>query len=442
MYYKPAPLNQTSTYAVVKPRLSKIGKIFIYILLIVVFEGAIRKWVSSAFTGPLVLLRDGLAIYGIFSAIKTGRLSFRRTGAQLLKLWTYFFLGWGLLQLLVNQSSPMIYLVGIRFWLLYLWFSYAAAVSFTEYDFNFIGKTIVALLIAMTPLAITQHFLPPGAFLNKQVDSVEEDIFLVTAGVVRTTGTFSFTLGFTTLLALATPFVLCLLAPGAKLWNRKWMPKFCILALGIGTIVSGSRGAITFFGLMFGAYIVATALYSRRSKKLAALSMIVVVGVLLALVPYLLPSSTVANKERFESASQSEILSDRLIAMFTGEAGVYKASTLIGSGVGVGTNFAGAAVTGKRTFLLAETEAARTILEGGLLGFAFIGLKLLVIGVGLRKSWVILKATSNTLPLFLWLATTIALLSWSIIGQLTVNALGYMLLGLAIASLRFREKRI
>lgn len=439
MYYKPAALNQISTYASVNPRLSKIGKIFILILLIVVFEGAIRKWVSSALTGPLILLRDGLALYGIFSTIKTKRLRFKRVGAQLLKLWTYFFLGWGLLQLLVNQSSPFIYVVGIRFWLLYLWFSYAAAVSLTEYDFNFIGKTILILMIAMTPLVVMQHFLPPGAFLNKQLDGVQDDIFLVVTGIVRTTGTFSFTLGFTTLLALATPFVLCLLTPGSKLWNRKWMPKFCILALGISTVVSGSRGAIIFFGLMFGAYIVATLLYSKRSKKLAALFLIVVVGALLALVPYLFSTSMKANIERFESASQSENLSDRVIAMFTGETGIYKASTLIGSGVGVGTNFAGAAATGQRTFLLAETEAARTILEGGLLGLAFIGLKLMVISVGLRKSWSILKSTSNTLPLFLWLATTIALLSWSIIGQLTVNALGYMLFGLAIASLRFNK---
>lgn len=442
MYYNTRMINSGFVYAAAKPRLSRIGKIFITILLIVIFEGAIRKWVSSSFTVPLVLLRDSLALYGIFLTIKTGSLKFTKVGAKLLKLWTYIFLGWGLLQLIANQNSPMIFLVGIRFWLLYLWFSYAAAVSLTEYDFNYIGKILVALLLAMTPLAIMQHYLPPGAFLNKQLDGDESTIFLVATGVVRTTGTFSFTLGFTTLLACATPFVLCLLAPGNKFWGRKWMPKFCILALGIATTVSGSRGAIIFFGLMFTAYIFATLLYSKRSKKLATVAMVAVVGVLLGLVPYLFSSSTDANKERFETAAQSENLGARLISMFTGEVGVYKGAILIGSGVGVGTNLAGSVATGERTFLLAETEVARTILEGGLLGFAFIGLKLLVISVGLRKSWVILKATSNTLPLLLWLTTTLALLSWSIIGQLTVNALGYMLLGLAIASLRFSGRRV
>lgn len=442
MYYNPAALNPSSQYVTTKPRLSKFAKLFVGVLLIVIFEGAFRKWLSSAFTNPLVLLRDVMALYGIYWAIKSGRLKFNHWGAQVLWLWTAIFLMWGLLQLIVNQTSLLIFIIGVRFWLLYLWFAYAAAVSLTAHDFNFIGKTFVFVLLVMTPLVILQHFLPPGAFLNQQVDGDESTVFIVSAGIVRTTGTFSFTAGYTTLLAVVTPFVLALLAPGTKLWNSKWLPKVCVLALGIATIVSGSRGAIIFFVILFTMYVLVALLYSKGSKKGSVLPILVVVVGLFALVPYFFSRSINANLERFDSASQAEDISDRAMSIFFGESGVYEGLPLIGNGVGIGTNFAGVVATGQRNFLLAETEAARTILEGGLLGFAFIGLKLLVIVTGLRKSWSILKSSANTLPLLLWTTTSLALLSWSIIGQLTVNAFGYLLLGLAIASLRLFARKV
>ena len=442
MYYNPAALNPRGQYVTTKPRLSKIGKLFVGVLLIVIFEGAFRKWLSSAFTNPMVLLRDTMAFYGIYWAIKSGRLKFNQWAAQVLWLWTFVFFVWGFLQLIVNQTSLLIFIIGARFWLLYLWFAYAAAVSLTVHDFNHIGKTIILVLLVMTPLAILQHFLPPWAFLNQQVDGDESTIFLVSAGIVRTTGTFSFTAGYTTMLAVVTPFVLALLAPGTKLWNRKWLPKICVLALGISTLVSGSRGAIIFFVILFTVYVFVALLYSKGSKKGSTIAILVVAVGLTALAPYFFSRAVDANLERFNSASQDEDISDRVISIFFGEPGFYKDLPLIGKGLGGLTNFAGVVKTGQRDFLLAETETARIILEGGLLGFAFIGLKLLVIVGGLRKSWSILKSSANTLPLLLWITTSLALLSWSIIGQLTVNAFGYLLLALAIASLRLFARKV
>ena len=436
MYFNRGAFNARGAFTPVKPRLSRLAKLFITILLVVIFEGALRKWVSSGLTNPLVLLRDSLALYGIYFALKNGFIRTTQFASKILIVWTYVFLIWGLMQLLINQSSPFIFIIGVRFWLLYLWFAYAAAVSFTAYDFNYIGKTIILILLIMTPLAVVQSFLPPGAFLNQQVDGDESTVFRVTADIVRTTGTFSFTYGYAIFLALATPFVLSLLLPGTKLWNHKWTPMATLLALAIATIVSGSRGSIIFFALMFSIYIIISLLYAKRSKKGATLVMVVFIFGLVALVPNIFNRSTLATQERFASAAASENIYDRVQTMILGEPDIYNELPLIGHGIGFGTNFAGVVATGQRTFLLAETETARTILEGGLLGFIFICLKIFVIVVGTFKSWVIARATRNILPLLLWFTTSVALLSWSIIGQLTANALGYLLLGLAVTSLR------
>lgn len=431
-----------------KAHISTMGRLFIAILLIVVFEGAIRKWISPAFTNPMVLLRDTLALYGLYWAIKTGKMNSRQVGAKVLWLWSAFVLVWGLIQVIVNQPSPIVYIIGIRFWLLYLWFAYAAAVSMTQDDFRYICKTLFWLLLVMAPLAVVQFSLPPSAFLNKQVGGDVEKVFLVIAGVVRTTGTFTFTIGYTTLIAMISPFVLSAQAPGTKLWGSRWAPKILLLTLAVATIVSGSRAALIMFGAMFLAYFYISihfdkaSLNSRRkSSKKKSILMLTGVILMLSIVPYIFSDAVDVSAERFESASQSEDITERIITIFLGESAVYEDLPILGAGIGAGTNFASALATGERSFMLAETEVARTILEGGLLGYAFIGLKLIVIIFGLIISLRIAKKTGNTLPLLIWIALVVALLTWSIIGQLTVNAIGYLFLSLGLASLRFKDKQ-
>ncbi len=419
-----------------KNKLSTIGKLFLAIILIVVFEGALRKWVSSDFTTPLVLLRDGLALYGIHWSFKYGRMQASQFETQTILLWTIIVLFWGFIQLIVNQSSLLVFVVGVRFWLLYLWFAYATAISLNKYDFEYISKTILWLLVLMVPLAIVQFYLPPSAFLNQQVDGDESTVFRVTADIVRTTGTFSFTLGYSIFLAFASPFALAPLTPNVKLWSNHWIPKVMLLALATATMVSGSRGALIMFGLLFTVYILITLIYAKGEKKGGTIFMLISVVLLVAMVPYVLSRAVDATSERFETAAESEDFSARVLTTFIGEPFLYENIPVVGYGVGAGNNFAGVIATGERTFLLAETEAARTILEGGLVGFAFIGLKLLLISFGLRRSIQIVRLSGNSFPLLLWITLAVGLLTWSIIGQLTVNALGYLLLGLGLASLK------
>jgi len=431
--------TQSDTASKISP--SKMGKLFVAILLITVFEGAVRKWISPDLTNPLVLLRDGLALYGVFWAIKKGTIHSGQKAAQALWLWSALVVLWGLFQLLVNQSSFFVYVVGLRFWLLYLWFAYAAAMTLTQDDFRYITNTLLWLLLIMAPLAVVQFNLPPSAFLNKQVDGDETKVFRLTADIVRTTGTFSFTIGYTTLIAIITPFVLSFLSHGMKLWGKSWTTKAMFLALAVATMVSGSRSAIIMFGLMFAVYMVISVRYakkygtSNKSVKGNTIVMLMVVVSLLSVVPYIFSRSLDATIERFETASESEDFVGRVFTIFLGETPVYENLSLIGAGVGAANNFATLGKTDDK-FALGEVESSRTIMEGGIIGFIFIGLKLLLITFGLRRAFAIAKKTGNSLPLLLWFTLSIALLTWSVIGQLTVNALGYLLLSLGIASLR------
>ena len=418
-------------------RLSFIAKLFIAILLIVVFEGALRKWVSNGLTYPIIALRDGLAAYGVLWALVKGRTRYSPHAFQQLVLFSVALVLWGVFQVLLNGTSLLVYLLGLRFWLLYLWFAFMAGITMSEYDFKAISKVLVLLLIAMAPLAVIQHFLPPTSFWNKQVDE-DSLIFRVTADIVRTTGTFSFTMGYTTFLAMASPFVFLSLDVSAPLWQAKWMPIVAIMALLVATIVSGSRGAIIFFGLLFLIYAFAAMRFAKGRKKGKSLLMIIVVIAMLAASLSIFSRAVDATRERFESAHQAETPIDRLIYTFAPQGEI----PFLGEGIGMGSNFAAMLETGNRTFMLAESENARIILEAGLLGVGFVAMKMLIVWRAGRKSLRIAKLTGSVSTLLIWVAVALALLAWPIVGQLTVNALGYLLFGLGIAALRLERIRL
>ena len=168
-------------------RTTLMGKLFVAVLLLVVAEGALRKWGSPALTNPLVLLRDLLALCGILWAVKERSLQLSRPAGQALLVWALVVVIWGFVQTLIIGGSPTVFIVGARFWLLYLGFAYAAGLTLSERDFRTIMTVLMCLVVLMAPLAVVQHYLPPSSFLNRQVDN-DTSVFLVTSGIVRTTG--------------------------------------------------------------------------------------------------------------------------------------------------------------------------------------------------------------------------------------------------------------
>ncbi len=423
-----------ATKPLVKDLPSTMGKLFVAVLCVAIFEGAFRKWLSSDLTIPLLLLRDSLAFYGIYWTYKAGK--FKGQLAQVLLLWTVFLVAWGILQFFVVGHTVLVLPIGLRFWLFYLWFGYAAGVSLTHTDFNYISLTLFKMLLFMTPLALVQFYEPPGAFINQQVDGDESTVFRVTADIVRTTGTFSFTLGYTTFLALVCPFVLNLLKADVKVWGRRWLSILLIICLLIASLVSGSRAGVLMMVMLLLLYFMVNLFVTKSREKGKIIVMMAVMLFAVFLVTTVLSRAVDATQERIEAAYTQEDPIERITAIFLGEPGIYENLDLLGKGLGLGSNLAAFVMTGDVGFTLTETEAGRIILEAGFAGFLFTGLKLLVLAAGLRKSFVIANQWGDSLPLMIWITLCVALLTWSIIFQLTVNVLGFLFFGLGVASLR------
>ena len=426
-----------------KVRVSTTGRLFISVMLILVLEGAIRKWVSNSATVPLVLLRDLLATYVVVHAFTHGHFRRQRAVLQVMVPWSACVLGWGLLQLTLGESSFPVLMIGLRFWLLYLWFGLAAAAGMSERDYIVAVRVLMGLLLLMAPLAILQRNSPPSAFINKSLDEDVESIFVVIAGVVRTTGTFSFTSGFTNFLNICTPFALGAFEARKPRLRHRVLALLLFGALVVCSLVSGSRAAIVYVGSTLVLYLLGNLVFAPMRRKGIALIAAVLAVVLVGGLVFVFQDAVDAIQQRFEVAAQSEDFFVRIISTFLGEPGLLERSNWLGVGLGVGSNLAQYVQTGGRAiFVSAETEAGRTLIEGGLIGGLFIFLKacliLLAVGAALRRS----MQTRAVFPTLVWIGTSLALLTWPAIGQLTANGLLGVLLGLGMLSLRYPRLRL
>lgn len=407
-------------------------------LLILIFEGAIRKWVVPSATGPLILLRDLLALYVIFNAIKQGGMRRSRRLSTGLLLWSCCVIGWGLLQLTLGESNFKVLLIGLRFWLLYFWFAIAAASLMTERDYIFVVRILLISLVVTTPLVVLQHYAPPTSILNLTPDTDPDDVFIVVKGVVRTTGTFTFTAGYVFFLCVCAPFVLGSIEARKRALRHLIYALFAFGCLAASSMVSGARTAVIFTGAMLAVYFLGNLVFAPAKKKGRAILSIVIVALAVAGMVYVFSDAVTATQERFADASQSEDFTARLMMTFFGEPWVSERADIVGAGLGLGSNLAQFVQVGERTvFTLAESEPGRTLLEGGLIGWLFIILKFATVALGMITGFALSVRTRTVFPILLWSAISVALVTWPVIGQITANGLFGLLLLFGLLAVKY-----
>ena len=424
-------------------RLSLTGRLFISVMLIIIFEGAVRKWVAESSTLPLILLRDLIAAFTVVRAFTRGHFRHLPQLSAIMLAWSACVLGWGLLQLTLGESNFAVLMIGLRFWLLYVWFGIAAAVGMSERDYLVSMRVLLATLVMMAPLAALQHQSPPGAFINKSLDDDEESIFVVIAGIVRTTGTFSFTAGFTIFINVCAPFALGAFEARKRKLTHRLLALAVLGGLIVCALVSGARASIVYTGAMLAFYLLGHLVFApMRRKGLALIAAVIAVGAVASLA-YVFQSAVEATQERFQVAAESESFQERLTAIFLGEPGVLDRVDWLGAGIGIGSNLAQYVQFSNRTvFVYSETEAGRTLIEGGLAGAMFTLLKIAVvvggIALALRRS----MKTRAVFPTLVWITISLALVTWPVIGQLTANGMFGVLLAFGLLGLRYPTLRL
>lgn len=402
---------------------------------LVIFEGALRKWFLPGLAGPLLLIRDPLALWILLSALTQNRLRANQYLISALVIGTI-----GLFTaVLLGHGNLTVAIFGARILLIHFPLIFVIASVFNARDVVSIGIVTLWIALPMTILIAFQFYSPQSAWVNLGVGGdTAGGGFSGALGYFRPPGTFSFTTGTTQFYSFAACFILYFwLKPGRI---NRIMHIGATIGLVAAIPLSISRSLLFQVALS----IAFTAIAVSRKPKYVGRMILAVLGTsgVLAILSQIsfFQTSTGAFTERFTSANENEgglegVFIDRflggMIGAITGSADL----PFLGYGLGMGTNVGAQLLTGERAFLISEGEWGRVIGELGPL----LGLMVILIRVSLTTEVTIscykkLRA-GDLLP---WLLLSYGLITLSQGGWAQPTSLGFCILisGLMMASLR------
>jgi hypothetical protein len=410
-----------------------------YIILLVI-EGALRKWVLPGFSDALLLIRDPLVILAYVLCFGKGKFPTNQyvlSGAGLMLLYST-------LTLLFGHGNLLVTLFGVRTNFLHIPFVFIIGRVFTPKDVVEIGRWWLWATIPMTALIVLQFYSPQSAWINLSVGGAEGGGFSGALGRYRPPGTFSFTIGTTFFYAFSTAF----LVAGLTQHNR-YSKSLLILAGGsvlLAIPISISRALILLAGMTFTVGILTSGLQKHSIIRLLRLGLIAAVALfIVSKIPFFEEALEVFMT-RWEKSTGAErggvnkAIIGRILKMFTDPFVEADQLPLLGHGIGAGTQVGTRLLTGERGFGLGEWEWERIIGESGVvLGCLFILWRVaLSVKITLLSLGAVVKG--NSLPLILFSTTAFNLLTgqW---GQTTIYGFTIVGTGLTIASIRLPKRK-
>ncbi|RYE13841.1 MAG: hypothetical protein EOP34_07925 [Rickettsiales bacterium] len=412
--------------------------IWIYFLLLI-FEGALRKWFLPWLATPLLIIRDPVAIWLVIKCWQRGLFpsSIYLNGMIFIGVISIF------IAIFFGHGNLLVALYGARILLFHFPLIFVMGKVFNREDVVKIGVATLWITIPMAVLIALQFYSPQSAWVNRGVGGDMAGAGYSGAnGYFRPPATFSFTTGTTSYFSYAACFVF-------YFWlDLKRTNKFLLIAATLGLFaaipLSISRGLFFQIGVSLVFMILAVV---RKPKYIGKLFVAIIGGVTVLLVLSqisIFNTATEAFTSRFTSASTTEgglkgTLGDRAVGGVFASLAQSVDQPFLGYGIGMGTNVGSMLLAGNRTFLIAEGEWSRETGElGPLLGLLVIFIR---VGLTLQIFWASYKklALDDFLP---WLLLSYGLLTLSQGNWAQPTYLGFSILlgGLMLASVNSSNK--
>lgn len=356
--------------------------IWIYLFLLI-FEGAIRKWVLPQLATPLLLVRDPIVIWLYCIAMQKGWL--KNTYIKVMCFISTISL---MLTLMVGHQNLFVAIFGWRIYFFHFPMIFIMAKLLSRSDILKIGRFILYVSIPMTILTVLQFRSPQSAWVNMGIGGEESAGFQGAMGYMRPPGTFSFTTGYVCYQAIVDCYLLYFLVEKKSLPKELKIPQltlYIMLAcylIAIPTSISRTNFFQTIVFLFF-LFIAALRKNSLKGKFFKFIIIcIIVIAVMLSLG--IGGEAIAAFSERLETANEIEggmggVVGDRYAG------GLFAAFTnfnipFFGYGLGLGTNV-GANLMGGDMYALGfngEVEWTRIVGECGyIIGWTIIFVRLI-----------------------------------------------------------------
>lgn len=406
----------------------------VYWLLIL--EGAVRKWALPELHQVVFFIRDPFAIAALVLALNARLVPLSRLliCALVLTVALVFLTGY---QVVALGYSPVVAAYGLRNYCFYPLVALTAMTVLTRGEILTLVKGTLVVAVPMAALSVVQYLSPASAWINRSYGDTE--VFTVARGVVRTTGTFTFTAGMACFIAAG---MACLAIALHEQCRRRFLSPavLVICALGVTTClaVSGSRTAFMHAAIIVGILMVMELVVPparRRWRMLIGVP--VMLSLLVGFASVTFPTALATLWERQTAAQESgEDFLTRSVGLMGGGFTLLDRAQPLGSGIG-GLSVGGASLTGGQAFAGgAENESERVILElgvifGPLYMLARWALALWLLGAAVVR----LRREDDAVPLMLWSVAGVLLVIGQATSQGTINGYTWLFTGFTVAAL-------
>ena len=421
-----------------KPK-TVLTKLFWVYFLLLIFEGALRKWIFPPLSAPLLLIRDPIGLMIIFQAYRENK--WPEKWSAVTGILSAVMLGICVLQLVAGDNPWFAALYGLRSYLLPFPVAFIMGENIDEEELRKFGYWTLLILLPMTLLEVAQYLAPAGSFLNKGAYEGAEQI-MYAGQHVRASGTFSFVTGPMCFTPLAAAFILYgfvneKLAPKWLLWSAAFALLLSVPVVGSRTIVIQLAGIALCAGI--GALCGVTQLFQSIKWAVPLLA----IAFLVSLLPIFSEASNSLHA-RFRQASNSEGSVSHAVEERTVGSILYDINQVdfgknpIGLGMGLGASAITQLMHGQVSFIAGEGEISRVTYELG----PFPGLFFMIFRL-LLSVFVALAAIAQARRLEP-LALLLVPLMWTSVFLITLEqptAQGFMVVSLAFSLAALKQRQ-
>jgi hypothetical protein len=426
---KYAPLDSATK------QLRYLGYAYILMLLI---EGALRKWFLTGLSDLLLLARDPIVALAYAIALSKNKFPNNKyvvSGALLMLVCI-------LTALLIGHGNLMVIGFGFRANFFHIPFAFLMGQVFYRSDVIQIGRFWLWGTVAMTALIVMQFYSPQSAWINRAPGGLEGGGFAGAMGRFRPPGTFSFIVGIVWFYTFSAAFLI------SGVTQHKHYGKLLMAASSIALImaipVSISRSLMLAVALTLLTGICSSTFQPGALARYFRIALIGSVGVFIASQFSVFDEAKSAFLARWETSTAerhggvSGAIVGRTINEFVGPFVMDEDIPFLGQGIGAGTQVGAQLLTGEKGFDLGEGEWFRLTGEGGLLlGTLYIAWRVWIT-LALGRFAMQAFRRGNGMGLIFLSATAYNLLVGQF-GQSTISGFTIIGIGLTIASMRSRK---
>ncbi len=392
--------------------------IWLYLWLLV-FEGALRKWVLPSLDSPLLIIRDPLVVWIYYEAWRN-RLTFNNAffvPTILLAIMT------AILSTIFGLGNPLVTMYGLRTDFLQIPLIFLIPQILNRDDVISMGRFLFYVTIPIAVLVVLQFRAPPDSFLNKGAMATHY-------GTVRPSGTFSFVPGLSAFFALTASFLFYGFVQART--YKIWLLGSVTFAILLASACSGSRTCLASIGLV--AVIAVLCVLARGKGAMGIIVAAVLIGIAVPILSSMqvVQTGTEQLQQRIKDANGTESDSGGFVGRFAGSVlePILSAdeAPIFGYGLGIGTN-AGAAMSHADLYW-PEGEWDRLIFECGPIFGILLCIFRVALTVAVARQVLAAVRRDNILPALIFAACGLLILN----GQWGVpTTLGFAIFGAGLA---------